>query len=160
MIVSDYARRHLNSCTTRANRLQSRINELGPNQRFIATDLVGEAEQLYSEVYCAHGTTENRHKELQMGLFADRTSFTALWSNQLREMFSSLACGLWQTASEKGLVGTSLAKAHVWTLRQSLVLIGAVVIRNTRRIEIKRSSAALEEENFLIALQRLEEMLS
>ena len=131
-------------------------NEIGPNQRFIVTDLVGEAEQLYSEVYCERGTMENRHKELQMGLFADRTSCTAWWSNQLRVMFSSLGYVLWQTVREKGLAGTSLARAQVWTLRQRLVHIGAVVIRNTRRIVIKLSSAALEKENFLIALQRLE----
>ncbi len=142
----------------RARRVVAKIehNELGPNQRFIVTDLVGEAEQLYSEVYCERGTMENRHKELQMGLFADRTSCTAWWSNQLRVMLSSLAYVLWQTVREKGLVGTSLAKAQVWTLRQRLVHIGVVVIRNTRRIVIKLSSAALEKENFLIALQRLE----
>ena len=118
--------------------------------------VICEAEQLYSEVYCERGTMENRHKELQMGLFADRTSCTAWWSNQLRVMLSSLAYVLWQTVREKGLVGTSLAKAQVWTLRQRLVHIGVVVIRNTRRIVIKLSSAALEKENFLIALQRLE----
>ena len=91
-----------------------------------------------------------------MGLFADRTSCTAWWSNQLRVMFSSLAYVLWQTVREVGLVGTTLAKAQVWTLRQRLISIGAVVLRNTRRIEYRLSSASLEKSNYLLALQRLE----
>lgn len=128
-------------------------NEIGANQRFVVTNLAGEAEQLYSEVYCERGNMENRHKELQMGLFADRTSCSAWWSNQLRVMFSSLAYVLWQHIREVGLVGTSLARAQVWTLRQKLIQIGAVVLRNTRRIELRLSSAAIEKSNFLLALQ-------
>jgi hypothetical protein len=54
---------------------------------------------------------ENRHKELQMGLFADRTSCSAWWSNQLRVMFSSLAYVLWQNIRQVGLEGTALATA-------------------------------------------------
>jgi len=131
-------------------------NDIGPNQRFIVTDLSGDADQLYSEVYCERGTMENRHKELQMGLFADRTSCSAWWSNQLRVMFSSLAYVLWQSVRQVGLVGTTLAKAQVWTLRQRLISIGAVVLRNTRRIEYRLSSASLEKTNFLLALQRLQ----
>ena len=100
---------------------------------------------------------ENHHKELQMGLFADRTSCSAWWSNQLRVMFSSLAYVLWQSVRQVGLVGTALAKAQVWTLRQRLISIGAVVLRNTRRIELRLSSASLEKYNFLLALQRLQE---
>ena len=131
-------------------------NEIGANQRFIVTDLPGDAEQLYSEVYCERGTMENRHKELQMGLFADRTSCSAWWSNQLRVMFSSLAYVLWQNIRQVGLVGTSLATAQVWTLRQRLINIAAVVLRNTRRIQYRLSSASLEQSNFLLALQRLQ----
>ena len=131
-------------------------NDIGPDQRFIVTDLSGDADQLYSEVYCERGTMENRHKELQMGLFADRTSCSAWWSNQLRVMFSSLAYVLWQSVRQVGLVGTTRAKAQVWTLRQRLISIGAVVLRNTRRIEYRLSSASLEKTNFLLALQRLQ----
>ncbi len=131
-------------------------NDVGANQRFIDTNLPGDAEQLYSEVYCERGTMENRHKELQMGLFVDRTSCSAWWSNQLRVMFSSLAYVLWQSVREVGLVGTTPAKAQVWTLRERLINIGAVVLRNTRRIEYRLSSASLEKSNFLLALQRLE----
>lgn len=131
-------------------------NGIGANQRFIVTDLPGDAEQLYSQVYCERGTMENRHKELQMGLFADRTSCSAWWSNQLRVLFSSLAYVLWQSIRQIGLAGTTLAKAQVWTLRQRLINIGAVVLRNTRRIELRLSSASLEKSNFLLALQRLQ----
>lgn len=131
-------------------------NPIGGNQRFIVTDLDGEAEQLYSEVYCERGTMENRHKELQMGLFADRTSCSAWWSNQLRVMLSSMAYVLLQTVREKGLAGTELARAQVWTLRRRLIQIGAVVLRNTRRIELRLSSAALEKDTFILALTRLQ----
>lgn len=130
-------------------------NGIGANQRFIVTNLQSDAEQLYSDVYCERGTMENRHKELQMGLFADRTSCSAWWSNQLRVMFSSLAYVLWQHIREVALAGTTLAKAQVWTLRQKLIQIGAVVLRNTRRIELRLSSAAIEKSNFMHALQRL-----
>ena len=131
-------------------------NPIGGNQRFIVADLPGEAEHLYSDVYCERGTMENRHKELQMGLFADRTSCSAWWSNQLRVMFSSFAYVLWQTVREKGLAGTQLAKAQVWTLQRRLIHIGAVMLRNTRRIELRLSSAALEKGLFILALNRLQ----
>jgi hypothetical protein len=131
-------------------------NPIGGNQRFIVADLPGEAVHLYSDVYCERGTMENRHKELQMGLFADRTSCSAWWSNQLRVMFSSFAYVLWQTVREKGLAGTQLAKAQVWTLQRRLIHIGAVMLRNTRRIELRLSSAALEKGLFILALNRLQ----
>ena len=131
-------------------------NALGSNERFVVTSLEGDAEQLYSEVYCERGTMENRHKELQMGLFADRTSCTAWWSNQLRVLLSSFAYVLLHHIREKGLAGTHLARAQVWTLRQRLIWIGGVILRNTRRIELRLSSACLEKAAFLTALQRLE----
>jgi hypothetical protein len=131
-------------------------NPIGGNQRFIVTNFEGEAEHLYSDVYCERGTMENRHKELQMGLFADRTSCSAWWSNQLRVMFSSMAYVLMQTIREKGLAGTRLARAQVGTIRQRLIQIGAVVLRNTRRIELRLSSAALEKGTFMLALKRLQ----
>ncbi len=131
-------------------------NEHGGNERFVVTNLSGDAEHLYREVYCERGSMENRHKELQMGLFADRTSCSAWWSNQLRVMFSSLAYVLMQTIRRVGLAGTTLSRAQVWTLRQRLIQIGAIVLRNTRRIEFRLSSAALEQPNFFLALQRLQ----
>ncbi|MEM6988411.1 MAG: IS1380 family transposase [Pseudomonadota bacterium] len=131
-------------------------NALGSNQRFIVTSLAGDAEQLYSEVYCERGEMENRHKELQMGLFADRTSCTAWWSNQLRVMLSSFAYVLMHHIRKVGLAGTKLARVQVWTLRQRLIWIGAVVLRNTRRIELRLSSACLEKTTLLTALRRLE----
>ncbi len=63
----------------------------GSNPRYVVTNLAGEAQELYDQVYCARGEMENRIKEQQLGLFADRTSCHAWWSNQLRLLFSSAA---------------------------------------------------------------------
>ena len=61
------------------------------NPRFIVTNLNGDAQQLYDQVYCARGEMENRIKEQQLGLFADRTSAHQWWTNQFRLLLSSLA---------------------------------------------------------------------
>ena len=50
------------------------VTTQGRNPRFIVTNLNGDAQQLYDQVYCARGEMENRIKEQQLGLFADRTS--------------------------------------------------------------------------------------
>ena len=130
-------------------------NAKGANQRYIVTSLEGEPEDLYSGVYCERGTMESRHKEAQMGLFADRTSCHEWWANQLRVMFSALAYTLLQEIRETALSGTKLAKAQVWTLREKLLKIGAVVLRNTRRIELRMNSNCLDKSLFLQTLARL-----
>ncbi len=131
-------------------------NGHGANQRFIVTNLSGDVEQLYTEVYCQRGSMENRHKELQMGLFADRTSCQFWWSNQLRVMFSSFAYTLLQSLRAQALKNTKLARAQVWTIREKLIKIGTVILRNTRRIEFRMSSACVYQEIFIRALDRLE----
>jgi hypothetical protein len=130
-------------------------NVIGANQRYIVTSLEGDPEHLYSDVYCERGTMENRHKEAQMGLFADRTSCHEWWANQLRVMFSALAYTLLQEIRQTALTGTKLARAQVWTLREQLLKIGAVVIRNTRRIELRMNSNYLHKELYMLALTRL-----
>ncbi len=131
-------------------------NGCGANQRYIVTNLSGEAEQLYAQLYCQRGTMENRHKQLQMGLFADRTSCQFWWSNQLRVMFASLAYTLMQGLRARALKKTKLSRAQVWTIREKLIKIGAVILRNTRRIEFRMSSACVYRETFIRALDRLE----
>ena len=82
---------------------------------------------MYEEVYCARGDMENRIKEQQMGLFADRTSTRKLAGNQLRLYFSAFAYVMMETLRRVGLAGTKLARAQSWTLRVRLLKIGAQV---------------------------------
>ena len=102
----------------------------GKNPRFIVTSVpVQECDgrRLYEEVYCARGDMENRIKEQQLGLFADRTSTRKLAGNQLRLYFSAFAYVMMETLRRVGLAGTKLARAQSWTLRVRLLKIGAQV---------------------------------
>lgn len=113
----------------------------GRNPRFVVTSLTGEAQTLYDEVYCARGEMENRIKEQQLGLFADRTSCHGWWANQLRLLFSAAAYVLVETIRRLGLHGTELARVQAGTIRLKLLKLGTVIIRNTRRIRLLFSSA-------------------
>ena len=113
----------------------------GRNPRFVVTSLTGEAQALYDDVYCARGEMENRIKEQQLGLFADRTSCHGWWANQLRLLLSSAAYVLVETIRRLGLHGTELARAQAGTIRLKLLKLGTVVVRNTRRIRLLFSRA-------------------
>ncbi len=110
------------------------VTAQGRNPRFIVTNLNGDAQQLYDKVYCARGEMENRIKEQQPGLFADRTSAHDWWTNQFRLLLSSLAYVLMESIRRLALHGTELAHAQVGALRLKLLKVGAIVLRNTRRI--------------------------
>ncbi len=116
----------------------------GKNPRFIVTSVpVQECEgrRLYEEVYCARGDMENRIKEQQMGLFADRTSTRKLAGNQLRLYFSAFAYVMMETLRRVGLAGTKLARAQSWTLRVRLLKIGAQVRITTRKVWLSFSES-------------------
>jgi Transposase DDE domain group 1 len=113
----------------------------GSNPRFVVTNLAGDARSLYDEVYCARGEMENRIKEQQLGLFADRTSCHGWWANQFRLLLSSCAYVLMERLRALALAGTELARAQVGTIRLKLLKIGAVVLRNTRRVRLLLSSS-------------------
>lgn len=115
--------------------------EQGSNPRYVVTNLEGKAQTLYDHVYCARGEMENRIKEQQLGLFADRTSCHRWWSNQFRLLLASLAYVLMEAMRRLGLQGTELARAQVGTIRLKLFKIGAVILRNTRRVRFLLSSA-------------------
>ena len=83
---------------------------------------------------------ESRIKEQQLDLFSDRTSCYAWWSNQFRLLLSNAAYILVEAIRRIGLAGTELAQAQVSTIRLKLLKIGAVVLRNTRRIQLLMSS--------------------
>jgi hypothetical protein len=112
----------------------------GANPRFVVTSLSQEqmaTQELYEKGYCARGECpENRIKEQQLDLFADRTSTGKMWSNQLRLYFSSIAYVLLQTLRRTALAGTELEKAQCGTIRLKLLKIGAQVRVTVRKIWI------------------------
>jgi hypothetical protein len=114
----------------------------GENPRFIVTSIASEqkqARELYEDFYCARGDMENRIKEQQLGLFADRTSTSWMRSNQLRLYFSSFAYILMHTLRRLGLEGTELAKAQCDTIRLKLFKIGAQIEVSVRKVWISFS---------------------
>lgn len=113
----------------------------GDNPRYIVTNLEGEGRSLYEELYCARGEMENRIKEAQLGLFADRTSCQHFAANQFRLLLSSLAYILTERLRALGLAGTEFARLQATTLRVKLLKVGAVIVRNTRRVRVMLSSA-------------------
>jgi hypothetical protein len=127
----------------------------GSNPRFVVTNLEGDAQVLYDAVYCARGEMENRIKEQQLGLFADRTSCRRWWANQFRLLLSSCAYVLVEAIRRLGLTGTELARAQVETIRLKLLKIGTVILRNTRRIRLLFSSAYPHQQLFRHVCQRL-----
>ena len=112
----------------------------GSNPRYVVTSLTGQGRALYEQVYCARGEMENRIKE-QMQMFSGRTSCHEWWPNQFRLLLSSMAYVLLETIRRLGLQGTELARAQVSTIRLKLLKIGAVIVRNTRRVRFFLSSA-------------------
>ncbi len=113
----------------------------GSNPRYVVTNLPGESQDLYDNMYCARGEMENRIKEQQLGLFADRTSCHHWWPNQFRLLLSSLAYILLERLRTIGLAGTNLARSQAGTIRLKLLKIGAVILRNTRRVRLMLSSS-------------------
>lgn len=117
--------------------------EKGENPRFVVTSLRAEeleARALYEDFYCGRGDMENRIKEQQLGLFADRTSTALLRSNQLRLYFSSIAYCLLEALRRLGLRGTEMARAQCETVRARLLKIGAQIRVTVRRICVSLSS--------------------
>src|SRR5580658_3219552 len=133
---------------------KAEYTQKGKNPRFVVTSLEGDARQLYDEGYCARGEMENRIKEQQLGLFADRTSCHCWWANQFRLLLSASAYVLLESIRRVGLAGTELCKAQVETIRLKLLKIGAVIVRNTRRIRLLFSSAYPYQPLFATVLSR------
>jgi hypothetical protein len=129
-------------------------NAQGANPRFVVTTLGNPPQELYERGYCARGEMENRIKECQLGLFADRTSCHLWWPNQFRLLLASLAYVLMERLRAIGLAGTELARAQVGTIRLRLLKIGAVIVRNTRRIRFFLASAFPHRDAFQTAVQR------
>ena len=130
----------------------------GSNPRFIVTSLAAEAfdaRTLYEQEYCARGDMENRIKEQQLGLFADRTSCQTLRANQLRLAFSTLAYVVLRALREFGLAGTPLATAQADTIRLRLLKIGAVIRITVRKVWVALSESYPWQELFATVYARL-----
>ena len=132
--------------------------EKGANPRFIVTSLKPaeiDARTLYERVYCARGDMENRIKECQLDLFADRTSTATLRANQLRLWFAAMAYVLLCALRRIGLAHTQFATATCGTLRRALLKIGALVTRSVRRIKLAMASAHPWQHEWALAHARL-----
>jgi len=130
----------------------------GDNPRFIVTSLKSAeimARTLYEQVYCARGEMENRIKECQLDLFADRTSTRSMRANQLRLWFASMAYVLVCALRRIGLAHTQFAQATCGTIRLKLLKIGALVRISVRRIKIAMASACPYRSEFALAHARL-----
>jgi hypothetical protein len=123
---------------------KAEVTQGDTNPRFVVTSLSraeAEARHLYEKIYCARGEMENRIKECQMDLFADRTSTATMRANQLRLWFASMAYVLLCALRRIALRFTQFANASCGTIRLKLLKIGARVTRSVRRVKIAMASA-------------------
>ena len=130
----------------------------GSNPRFLVTSLPAQpypARFLYEQIYCARGEMENRIKEQQLALFADRTSSSRMKANQLRLWFSTAAYLLIHQLRRLGLKDTSMARAQCDTIRLKLLKIGAQIKISVRRILISLASGYPYERIFAQVYENL-----
>ncbi len=130
------------------------------NHRFVVTNLTEDGPWLYEKFYCKRGDAENRIKEQQLGLFADRTSCHEFVPNQFRVMLSAAAYVLLQHIRQTALAGTELAEAQVTTIRLKLLKIGGLVKRSARRIVLHLASGCPQQQLFRLIAAKLISPLS
>jgi hypothetical protein len=132
-------------------------NDRGDNPRFVVTSLSGDPQELYDQLYCQRGEMENRIKEQQLDLFADRTSCHRFLANQLRLLLSSAAYVLVESLRRLGLSGTELAHAQAGTIRCKLLKIGARICWSVRRIIVHLAAGYPLKDLLCRLVQRLQE---
>jgi Transposase DDE domain group 1 len=135
--------------------------EKGANPRFVVTSLDPQqhpAQELYERHYCARGEMENRIKEQQHHLFADRTSAATMRANQIRLFFSSIAYALLEALRRLGLAGTSMDQAQCQTIRLRLLKIGALVQVTVRKVWVRLASSCPSAEIFRQAFHNLDRL--
>ena len=152
---ADFFWRTLDSWS-RSRRVVAKAEHLakGSNPRFVVTSLPAaaiDARSLYEAVYCARGEVENRIKEQQLDLFADRTSAATMRANQLRLWFASFAYVLLDALRRIGLRHTQFATATCGTIRLKLLKIGAQVRTSVRRIKVAMASACPYQAEYHLA---------
>ena len=142
---------------SRARRAGSHTGDKA-NPRFVVTSLSIEefsARALYEDFYCARGEMENRIKEAQLSLFADRLSTATFRANQLRLWLASAAYMLMHALRRIGLAGTEFARASAHTIRLRLLKIGAIVRVSVRRVKLAMSEACPNQREFIAAFHQL-----
>ena len=141
----------------RARRVIARLEygAQGEDQRYIVTSLAGAPRHIYEKVYCPRGNMENNIKAVQLELFSDRTSCHYFIANQFRLLMSALAYILMERLRTIGLSETALSNSGLGTVRLKLLKIGAVIIKNTRRLRIFLSSAYPCQDLFRLVVRRL-----
>jgi hypothetical protein len=149
---------------SRARRVVGKAEHLrkGANPRFLVTNLSAEefdARTLYEEEYCGRGEMENRIKEQQLYLFADRTSAHTMRANQLRLWFSSVAYTLLEVIRQFGLKGTEFARARCDTIRLKLLKIGASVRVTVRRVWLSMAQSCPYQRLFATVYANLKRWL-
>jgi hypothetical protein len=130
----------------------------GSNSRFVVTSLSKEqydGRSLYEDLYCARGEMENRIKEQQLMLFADRTSANDMRANQIRLYFSSISYVLLSAMRRIGLADTSFERAQCSTIRLKLLKVGALVRITVRKIWVSFSQSYPYREQFLKVLANI-----
>ena len=135
----------------------------GANPRFVVTSMDPEAwdaRALYEDLYCARGEMENRIKEQQLCLFADRTSTATMRGNQIRLWLASAAYVLLHGLRRMALRGTTLARARCDTIRLKLLKIGAAVRVSVRRVYIAMASSYPRQALFRRVLRRLQDVVA
>ncbi len=145
---------------SRARRVVAKAEQTGDkaNPRFIVTSLSlheWPMRELYEDFYCARGEMENRIKEAQLNLFADRLSTETFRANQLRLWLSSAAYVLMHALRRIGLASTVLARACANTIRLKLLKIGARVTVSVRRVRLAMSQACPNQREFIAAFHAL-----
>ena len=113
------------------------------------------ARRLYETLYCARGEMENRIKEAQLELFADRTSSHTFRANQLRLWLASFAYVLVEALRRLGLRASSFAVATAGSIRLKLLKVGALVTVSVRRVKLAMSSAHPHQREFIAAFHAL-----
>jgi hypothetical protein len=159
-VYDEFSYRTLNSWS-RSRRVigKAEILDRGPNPRFVVTSLPRRktsAADLYERLYCARGEMENRIKEQQLYLFADRTSAHLMRVNQIRLWFSSIAYLLLNELRRLGLAGSGFAQARCDTIRTQLLKIGARVLVSVRRIVFSLASHHPRQAIFAHAFDQLQ----
>jgi len=119
---------------------KAEYTDKGANTRYVVTSLDHKPADLYNKIYCLRGDMENRIKELKLDLHSGRTSCNDWWANQFRLLLSSMAYVLLDSLRRNVLKETELEKASCQTIRLRLFKIGAIIIRNTRRIRFLLSN--------------------
>jgi hypothetical protein len=130
----------------------------GTNPRFVVTSLSTkeyDGRSLYEDLYCARGDMENRIKEQQLMLFADRTSAGDMRANQIRLYFSSIAYVLLSAMRRIGLAQTSFERVQCNTIRLKLLKVGALVRITVRKIWISFSSSYPYRDQFMAVLSNI-----